>query len=146
MQSIASCLCVLAIGFWWGPVRAQSVFPGAEWETIGKAESVGFSSTRLAAVREWVASLDTTAMMVVVGGRVAGMGGSSARLGKGTILVVESDESDGSFLKLAPIIAVVTKKSNRSGFRCGIPKPHFDIGNPSFINPANQPSADKSAS
>jgi UDP-N-acetylmuramate--alanine ligase len=51
------------------------------------------------------AALDPT---VVVGGRVAGMGGSSARLGKGTILVVESDESDGSFLKLAPIVAVVT--------------------------------------
>src|SRR5437762_10521348 len=45
---------------------------------------------------------------LVVGGRVAAMGGSNARVGKGTILVVESDESDGSFLKLAPIIAVVT--------------------------------------
>jgi len=45
---------------------------------------------------------------IVVGGRVAAMGGSSARVGKGTILVVESDESDGSFLKLAPIVAVVT--------------------------------------
>lgn len=51
------------------------------------------------------ANLDPT---VVVGGRVAGMGGSSARVGKGTVLVVESDESDGSFLKLAPIVAVVT--------------------------------------
>jgi UDP-N-acetylmuramate--alanine ligase len=51
------------------------------------------------------AGLDPT---VVVGGRVAGMGGSNARLGKGTVLVVESDESDGSFLKLAPIVAVVT--------------------------------------
>jgi len=45
---------------------------------------------------------------VVVGGRVAGMQGSNARVGKSTVLVVESDESDGSFLKLAPIIAVVT--------------------------------------
>jgi UDP-N-acetylmuramate--alanine ligase len=45
---------------------------------------------------------------IVVGGRVAAMGGSNARVGKGTILVVESDESDGSFLKLAPIVAVVT--------------------------------------
>ncbi len=51
------------------------------------------------------ADLDPT---VVVGGRVAGMGGSNARVGTGTILVVESDESDGSFLKLAPIVAVVT--------------------------------------
>ncbi|MGC2657869.1 MAG: UDP-N-acetylmuramate--L-alanine ligase [Bryobacteraceae bacterium] len=45
---------------------------------------------------------------VVVGGRVAAMGGSNARVGKSSLLVVESDESDGSFLKLAPIVAVVT--------------------------------------
>ena len=45
---------------------------------------------------------------VVVGGRVAGLQGSNARVGKSPILVVESDESDGSFLKLAPIVAVVT--------------------------------------
>ncbi len=51
------------------------------------------------------AGLDPT---VVVGGRVAAMGGSNARIGKSQLLVVESDESDGSFLKLAPIIAVVT--------------------------------------
>src|ERR1700679_1468482 len=40
--------------------------------------------------------------------RVGMMGGSNARLGKSDYLVVESDESDGSFLKLAPILAVVT--------------------------------------
>src|SRR5437868_2999586 len=45
---------------------------------------------------------------VVVGGRVATMGGSNARVGHSDFLVVESDESDRSFLKLAPIIAVVT--------------------------------------
>ncbi|HTS78336.1 MAG TPA: UDP-N-acetylmuramate--L-alanine ligase [Bryobacteraceae bacterium] len=51
------------------------------------------------------ANLDPT---IVVGGRVGTMGGANARLGKSSYLVVESDESDGSFLKLAPIIAVVT--------------------------------------
>jgi UDP-N-acetylmuramate--alanine ligase len=45
---------------------------------------------------------------VVVGGRVGAMGGSNARVGKSDYLVVESDESDGSFLKLSPILAVVT--------------------------------------
>jgi UDP-N-acetylmuramate--alanine ligase len=45
---------------------------------------------------------------VVVGGRVATMGGSNARVGRSDFLVVESDESDRSFLKLAPIVAVVT--------------------------------------
>ena len=51
------------------------------------------------------AEMDPT---VVVGGRVAGLQGSNARVGKSALLVVESDESDGSFLKLAPIVAVVT--------------------------------------
>lgn len=51
------------------------------------------------------ANIDPT---VVVGGKVAAMEGSNARVGKSSILVVESDESDGSFLKLAPIVAVVT--------------------------------------
>jgi len=51
------------------------------------------------------AGMDPT---VVVGGRVAAMDGSNARVGKSDFLVVESDESDGSFLKLAPILAIVT--------------------------------------
>jgi UDP-N-acetylmuramate--alanine ligase len=44
---------------------------------------------------------------IVVGGRVTSLG-SNARLGQGDYLVAEADESDGSFLKLAPTIAVVT--------------------------------------
>ncbi len=58
-----------------------------------------------------VAAILNTANMdptVVVGGKVAAMQGSNARVGKSPLLVVESDESDGSFLKLAPIVAVVT--------------------------------------
>ena len=51
------------------------------------------------------AGMDPT---VVVGGKVATMGGSNARVGKSDFLVVESDESDGSFLKLSPILAIVT--------------------------------------
>jgi UDP-N-acetylmuramate--alanine ligase len=51
------------------------------------------------------AGLDPT---IVVGGRAAAMGGSNARVGKSDFLVVESDESDGSFLKLSPILAVIT--------------------------------------
>jgi len=44
---------------------------------------------------------------VVVGGRVDAMG-SNARLGRSQYLVAEADESDRSFLKLSPIVAVVT--------------------------------------
>src|SRR5882724_5781608 len=51
------------------------------------------------------AGMDPT---VVVGGKVAAMGGSNARVGRSDFLVVESDESDGSFLKLSPILAIVT--------------------------------------
>ncbi|HVC46613.1 MAG TPA: UDP-N-acetylmuramate--L-alanine ligase [Terracidiphilus sp.] len=44
---------------------------------------------------------------VVVGGRVDAMG-SNARLGSTQFMVVEADESDRSFLKLSPILAIVT--------------------------------------
>ena len=44
---------------------------------------------------------------VVVGGRMASLS-SNARLGAGDLLVAEADESDGSFLRLTPTIAVVT--------------------------------------
>ena len=44
---------------------------------------------------------------IVIGGRL-GILGSNAKLGKGDLLVAEADESDGSFLHLAPTIAVVT--------------------------------------
>jgi UDP-N-acetylmuramate--alanine ligase len=50
------------------------------------------------------AGLDPTA---VIGGRLSAFG-SNARLGRGDYMVVEADESDRSFLKLTPAIAVVT--------------------------------------
>ncbi|NLC69843.1 MAG: UDP-N-acetylmuramate--L-alanine ligase [Desulfuromonadaceae bacterium] len=48
--------------------------------------------------------IDPTA---VIGGRVDAFG-SNAKLGQGEFLVAEADESDGSFLRLSPTIAVVT--------------------------------------
>ena len=50
------------------------------------------------------AGLDPTA---VIGGRLSAFG-SNARLGRGECMVVEADESDRSFLKLSPSIAVIT--------------------------------------
>lgn len=50
------------------------------------------------------AGLDPT---VVIGGKLMATG-SNARLGKGDFIIAEADESDGSFLKLSPTIAVVT--------------------------------------
>lgn len=54
------------------------------------------------------ANLDPT---IVVGGRFNNIG-YSAKLGKSELLVAEADESDGSFLKLFPIIAVITNIDN----------------------------------
>lgn len=48
---------------------------------------------------------------IIVGGEVTDIGGT-ARLGKGDILVAETDESDGSFLKLSPSIEVITNVDN----------------------------------
>ncbi len=67
--------------------------------THGKTTTTSLISTILAA-----GGLDPT---VVIGGRLNSIG-SNARLGRGEFLVAEADESDGSFLKLMPTIAVVT--------------------------------------
>jgi UDP-N-acetylmuramate--alanine ligase len=63
------------------------------------------------------AGLDPTA---VIGGRLSAFG-SNARLGRGELMVAEADESDRSFLKLFPSLAVITNVDrehleNYSGF------------------------------
>ncbi len=65
----------------------------------GKTSTTSILSTILAR-----AGLDPT---IVVGGKVDSLGGN-AKLGCGDFLVAEADESDGSFLKLSPVIEVVT--------------------------------------
>jgi UDP-N-acetylmuramate--alanine ligase len=65
----------------------------------GKTTTTSMVASVLAA-----AHLDPT---FVVGGRV-NQAGTTARLGKGDYFVVEADESDRSFLMLAPVVAVVT--------------------------------------
>jgi UDP-N-acetylmuramate--alanine ligase len=62
------------------------------------------TTTSMIAIMLAQAGLDPTA---VIGGRLDAFG-SSARLGKGELMVVEADESDRSFLYLLPTIAVVT--------------------------------------
>ncbi len=65
----------------------------------GKTTTTSMVSTILAQ-----GGLDPT---MVIGGKLASIG-SNARLGDGDIIVAEADESDGSFLKLSPTIAVIT--------------------------------------
>ena len=67
--------------------------------THGKTTTTSLVATVLAA-----GSLDPT---VVIGGRIKNMGGH-AKLGQSQYLIAEADESDGSFLKLSPTLAVVT--------------------------------------
>jgi UDP-N-acetylmuramate--alanine ligase len=45
---------------------------------------------------------------VIVGGKLSGLGGTNARLGKGDFIVVEADEFDRSFLSITPTVAVLT--------------------------------------
>lgn len=67
--------------------------------THGKTTTTSLVATVLAQ-----GGLDPT---IVIGGRLNSLG-SNAKLGSGEYLVAEADESDGSFLKLSPTIAVVT--------------------------------------
>jgi UDP-N-acetylmuramate--alanine ligase len=62
------------------------------------------TTTSMVAVMLERAGLDPTA---VIGGRLSAFG-SNARLGQGEYMVAEADESDRSFLKLSPSIAVIT--------------------------------------
>ncbi|HTR81527.1 MAG TPA: UDP-N-acetylmuramate--L-alanine ligase [Bacteroidota bacterium] len=45
---------------------------------------------------------------VIVGGKLSGLGGTNARLGRGDFIVVEADEFDRSFLSITPTVAVLT--------------------------------------
>lgn len=65
----------------------------------GKTTTTSLISTVLAN-----SGMDPT---VIIGGKLKATG-SNARLGQGEFLVAEADESDGSFLKLSPTIAIVT--------------------------------------
>jgi UDP-N-acetylmuramate--alanine ligase len=62
------------------------------------------TTTSMIAVMLERAGLDPTA---VIGGRLSAFG-SNARLGRGELMVAEADESDRSFLKLFPTMAVIT--------------------------------------
>jgi len=65
----------------------------------GKTTTTSMVSTVLA-----YGGLDPT---MVIGGKLASIG-SNAKMGDGEVIVAEADESDGSFLKLSPSLAVIT--------------------------------------
>jgi UDP-N-acetylmuramate--alanine ligase len=72
--------------------------------THGKTTTTSMLATVLTA-----AGLDPT---LVIGGRVDSLGGVNAKLGQGTFVVAEADESDGSFLHLPATYGVITNIDN----------------------------------
>lgn len=87
--------------------RAEMLAELMRLKKYGIAIAGSHGKTSTTSMVSWMlfkANLDPT---VVVGGKVDSLGGN-AKLGKGEFLVAEADESDGSFLKLSPVIEVVT--------------------------------------
>ncbi len=73
----------------------------------GVAVAGAHGKTTTSAMIACIAAESTTDPTIIIGGEVESLGGN-ARNGKGRYVIAEADESDGSFLKLYPHIAVVT--------------------------------------
>ncbi|MCD6388597.1 MAG: UDP-N-acetylmuramate--L-alanine ligase [Desulfobulbaceae bacterium] len=87
--------------------RAEMLAELMRLKKYGIAIAGSHGKTSTTSLVGWVlaeAGLDPT---VVIGGQVNSLG-SNAKLGDGEFLVAEADESDGSFLQLAPVVDVVT--------------------------------------
>lgn len=87
--------------------RAEMLAELMRLKRYGIAVAGSHGKTTTSSMVGWMlqqAGFDPT---LVIGGKVDSLGGN-AKLGQGEFLVAEADESDGSFLKLAPVIEVVT--------------------------------------
>jgi UDP-N-acetylmuramate--alanine ligase len=88
--------------------RAEMLAELMRLNKYGVAVAGSHGKTTTTSLVGWLlaeAGLDPT---VVIGGRLDSFGGSNAKLGEGEFLVAEADESDGSFLKLSPVLEIVT--------------------------------------
>jgi UDP-N-acetylmuramate--alanine ligase len=87
--------------------RAEMLAELMRLKKFGIAIAGSHGKTTTTSMVSWMltrAGLDPT---IVVGGKVDSLGGN-AKLGEGEFLVAEADESDGSFLKLSPVLEVIT--------------------------------------
>ncbi len=87
--------------------RAEMLAELMRLKKFGIAIAGSHGKTSTTSMVGWMlaqAGLDPT---VIIGGRVNAFG-SNAKLGQGEFLVAEADESDGSFLKLSPVVEVIT--------------------------------------
>ncbi len=88
-------------------MRAEMLAELMRLKKYGIAIAGSHGKTSTTSMVSWMlshAGLDPT---IVIGGKVDALGGN-ARLGEGEFLVAEADESDGSFLKLSPVLEVIT--------------------------------------
>jgi len=87
--------------------RAEMLAELMRLKKYGIAVAGSHGKTTTTSMVGWLlseAGLDPT---VVIGGKVNSLG-TNAKLGEGEFLVAEADESDGSFLKLSPVLEIVT--------------------------------------
>ena len=88
-------------------MRAEMLAELMRLKKFGIAIAGSHGKTSTSSMVSWMmaqAGLDPT---IVIGGKVDCLGGN-AKLGQGEFLVAEADESDGSFLKLSPVLEVIT--------------------------------------
>jgi UDP-N-acetylmuramate--alanine ligase len=87
--------------------RAEMLAELMRLKKFGIAIAGSHGKTSTTSMVGWLlgqAGLDPT---VIIGGTVNAFG-TNAKLGEGEFLVAEADESDGSFLKLSPVVEVIT--------------------------------------
>ncbi len=88
--------------------RAEMLAELMRLKKYGIAIAGSHGKTTTTSLVGWIlaqAGLDPT---VIIGGKVNNLEGSNAKLGAGDFLVAEADESDASFLKLSPVLEIVT--------------------------------------
>ena len=63
-------VAVFALGLVAPPATAQQVYPGESWDRVASPESAGWSSEKLKAAQDYSKTIKTSAVMIVLGGKV----------------------------------------------------------------------------
>jgi UDP-N-acetylmuramate--alanine ligase len=88
-------------------MRAEMLAELMRLKKYGIAIAGSHGKTSTTSMVSWMLSFAGLDPTIVIGGKVDALGGN-AKLGEGEFLVAEADESDGSFLKLSPVLEVIT--------------------------------------
>lgn len=87
--------------------RAEMLAELMRLKKYGIAIAGSHGKTSTTAMVSWMLAHGGLDPTIVIGGKVDALGGN-AKLGQGEFLVAEADESDGSFLRLSPVLEVIT--------------------------------------